>query len=64
MKQETQKVQKDQISEEVTSAQVWNDLKNSILLVSLFVNLTILTGWIALQVSSRYDAAMASFLFG
>jgi len=40
------------------------DLKNSVLIVSVFVNLVIFTAWIALQVTSRYDAQMASFLFG
>ncbi|MET0979900.1 MAG: hypothetical protein ABWX90_01435 [Candidatus Saccharimonadales bacterium] len=39
------------------------DLKHSILIVSLIVNLVVLTTWIALQVTTQYDAEIASMLF-
>lgn len=39
------------------------DLKHSILIVSIIANLFVLTTWIALQVTTRYDAEIASFLF-
>jgi hypothetical protein len=39
------------------------DLKHSILIVSVLVNLFLFIGWIALQVTSRYDAQLAEFLF-
>ena len=40
------------------------DLKNAILIVSLVANLIILTTWIALQVTTRYDYQLATFIFG
>jgi hypothetical protein len=39
------------------------DLKHSILIVSLIVNLIVFTTWIALQVTTQYDAQIASLLF-
>lgn len=39
------------------------DLKHSILIVSIIANLVVLTTWIALQVTTQYDAQIASFLF-
>jgi len=39
------------------------DLKHSILIVSLLVNMIVLTMWIALQVTTQYDGQIASFLF-
>lgn len=39
------------------------DLKHSILIVSIIANLFVLTTWIALQVTTQYDAEIASFLF-
>lgn len=47
----------------VPSSQVGQDLKNALLIVSLVINLFILSTWIAVQVTSRYDAQLASFLF-
>jgi hypothetical protein len=39
------------------------DLKHSILIVSIVVNLVVLTAWIALQVTTAYDAQIAGMLF-
>lgn len=39
------------------------DLKHSILIVSIITNLVFLTAWIALQVTTQYDAQIASMLF-
>jgi hypothetical protein len=39
------------------------DLKHSVLIVSIIVNLVVLTTWVALQVTSQYDAQIASVLF-
>ncbi len=39
------------------------DLKHSIMIVSLVANLFILTAWISLQVTAQYDAQVAQFLF-
>lgn len=41
-----------------------SDLKNSVLIVSVLVNLVVFTGWILLQLTSRYDASLAMFLLG
>lgn len=40
------------------------DLKNAILIVSVVVNLFFLITWLALQVTSSYDAQLASFFLG
>lgn len=39
------------------------DLKHSILIVSLVINLVVLTIWVALQVTTQYDAQIAGLLF-
>lgn len=39
------------------------DLKQSILIVSLVANLFIFTTWVTLQVTTQYDAQISSFLF-
>ena len=43
--------------------QLSHDLKSAILVVSVVVNLIMLTTWIAIQVTSEYDTQLASFLF-
>ncbi|MDB5183757.1 MAG: hypothetical protein JWO07_438 [Candidatus Saccharibacteria bacterium] len=40
-----------------------HDVMLSMLIVSLFVNLFVLTGWIALQVTTAFNSEVASFLF-
>jgi hypothetical protein len=47
---------------EIASSQISYDLKNAILIVSLVINLTVLTVWIAVQVTSQYDAQLVGFL--
>lgn len=47
----------------VADMHVNQDLKHSILIVSLVANLVIFTTWIALQVTTQYDAQIASLLF-
>ena len=44
-------------------SQTNQDLMISVLIVSLTVNLFVLIGWVALQVTSVYDAEVAAFLF-
>lgn len=39
------------------------DFMISLLIVSLTINAFVLIGWIALQVTSVYDAEVAAFLF-
>jgi len=40
-----------------------HDLRTALLIVSLVANLFIFTAWVALQVTTQYDAQVASFLF-
>lgn len=47
----------------VADVRVSQDLKHSILIVSLVANLVIFTTWIALQVTTQYDMQIASLLF-
>jgi hypothetical protein len=42
-------------------AQTERDFKDAILTVSVFVNLFVLSVWVALQVTSKYDNALATF---
>lgn len=44
--------------------QVSHDLKNALLIVSLVVNLAVITTWLVLTMTARYDVALASFLLG
>jgi hypothetical protein len=64
MTEKTQNNQELSPAEVMTANQyVTQDLKNSILIVSIVANLFILTAWIALQVTTQYDTELASFLF-
>ena len=42
-------------------AQTERDFKDAVLTVSIFVNLFLLSIWVALQVTSKYDDALATF---
>lgn len=44
--------------------QVGYDLKSATLIVSVVANLFVVTTWLALQVTSEYDVALASFFLG
>jgi len=61
MKQQTQT---NELSIDEQASHIGGDLKNAILIVSLLVNLVVLIGWIAVQVSTRYHQAVASIIFG
>ena len=50
-------------SHAVASIKVSEDLKHSVLIVSIVANLFVLTAWILLQVTTQYDSQIASFLF-
>ncbi|HMH70280.1 MAG TPA: hypothetical protein VK502_02685 [Candidatus Saccharimonadales bacterium] len=47
----------------VVTSHLSQDLKSSLLIVSLVANLAVLTAWIAIQVTSQYDSQLVSFLF-
>ncbi len=41
-----------------------DDFKTALLLVSVTINLAIFVGWLAIKLTTEYDAQVASFLFG
>lgn len=61
----TKKTNKIAESETLTlnAAQLNKDATVSVLIVSLAINMFVLIGWVTLQVTSVYDAQVASFLF-
>ena len=44
-------------------SQMSQDLKTAVLIVSVLANLFVFTTWIALQVTTKFDAQIANFLF-
>ena len=49
---------------ELALSTVSQDMKNSILIVSMVANLAVFTLWVILQVTSQYDSAFSQLLFG
>ena len=45
------------------ASQMTQDLKTAVLVVSVFANMFVFTVWIALQVTTKFDAQIAGFLF-
>lgn len=65
-KKKTNKVANTVIDTEAVAAiqsQVNKDAVVALLIVSLTINLFILTAWVTLQVTSIYDTEVAAFLF-
>lgn len=50
------------ISPEYIVRRLNEDVRNSILVVSVLVNLFVLIGWLVVEVSNRYDAALIYYL--
>ena len=48
---------------ELVRTYVGQDLKSSILIVSVIANLFVFTAWVALQVTSQFDTQFANLLF-
>lgn len=63
MKQNTKKVQEETIVQEQVG-HLTQDLKNSVLIVSVVINLFFLSLWIALQATTKFDSSLASFFLG
>lgn len=65
----TEKTNTTQNPQTVTNAaaapwsQVGQDLRNSVLIVSVVANLFVFSVWIALQVTTQFDAQLATLLF-
>lgn len=53
---------KQVVSPEYVVKQLNEDVRNSVLVVSLVANLFFLIGWLVIQVSTRYDAALINYL--
>ncbi len=59
----TKKTEKaEAVSPEFMVKALSNDVRNSVLVVSVLVNLFFLIGWLVVQVSTRYDAALINYL--
>lgn len=43
---------------------VGQDLRNSILVVSVVLNMIVFTFWLTLQVTTQYNDALSKFIFG
>jgi hypothetical protein len=64
MTEKTKNIEELSPAEAVIANQyVSQDLKHSILIVSVVANLFVLTAWIALQVTAQFDSQLANFLF-
>ncbi len=59
---ETKTTKKAAVSPEYIVKQLNSDVRNSVLVVSVLVNLFFLIGWLVIQVSTRYDAALINYL--
>lgn len=64
MKEKTNKPTIETPVQEAVVSHLSHDLRNSVLIVSLVANLVVFTMWLALQMTSQYDASLAAFLFG
>lgn len=67
MKANTQTITQDSDAVVATISayeQVGYDLKSAVLIVSVVANLFVVITWLALQVTSEYDVALASFFLG
>ncbi len=49
---------------EAVASNIGQDLKNSVLIVSLVLNMIVFTFWLTLQVTSQYNDELSLFIFG
>ncbi len=65
MKENTKKTSTviEEVQSTLAGQYVNQDLKHSVLIISLIANLIVFTTWVALQVTTQYDAQIASLLF-
>ncbi|HET6747475.1 MAG TPA: hypothetical protein VFH06_05205 [Candidatus Saccharimonadales bacterium] len=63
-----QQTQKDQIPNEAMAAiatfQTGQDVKNAVLIVSVLANIALFVLWLTVQLTSQYNAALASWITG
>lgn len=62
MKQNQNSAQETIVQEQV--GHLTQDLKNSVLIVSVVINLFFLSLWIALQVTTKFDTSLVGFFLG
>ncbi len=63
MKQKTKKATTIESTGEITVT-LAQDVKTSVMIVSVLINLFILSLWIALVATSEFDASLVSFFLG
>jgi hypothetical protein len=54
----------DDVMSPVAMLATEHDLKDALLMASLSINLFVLSLWVAMQVTTAYDAALMGFFFG
>lgn len=64
MKEQTQKNQNIETSADMAVFHTGQDVKTAVLIVSVLANIALFVMWLTLQLTSRYDAAMTSWLLG
>jgi hypothetical protein len=64
MKQNKKPTTEEDIMNPTAMLATEQDFKNALLMISLSINLFALSLWVALQVTTVYDAALTGFFFG
>lgn len=64
MNEQTQKSQTGNEAAQAATFQTSQDVKTAVLIVSVLANVTVFVLWMMLQLTSRFDAAMASAFLG
>lgn len=59
-----QKQTEEQVSAGIAVFQTGQDVKTAVLIVSVIANIALFVMWLILQLTSRYDAAVASWFIG
>ena len=59
-----QQKQIEEISAAVATFQTGQDVKTAVLIVSVLANVALFIMWLIVQLSTRYDAAVASWFLG
>lgn len=50
--------------DQIATMTLAEDVRNSVLIVSLLVNMFILIAWVTMQVTTKYDYAVSALIFG
>lgn len=63
-KTNTNSISIQSVEENEAASNVGQDLKNSILVVSVVLNVIVFTFWLTLQVTTQYNEELSKFIFG